>query len=191
MFSEKEYRTAPTLGNTRLFFGVLCRTNNCLFWFTSAVFITPYLNGIPFFTFTSWKPISFWAKNNSFYAYVSGNSLPNHWDPIPSPNVTVHLVQLAPGSSEYQTVASKFQLTSPGVNILKIERVQNPHLYQSYVLRKQKMDQDNGGNNERQLFHGTHSKNITAINTQGFNRSFFGVNGRYLLLKLLVGGDML
>ncbi|XP_068707156.1 protein mono-ADP-ribosyltransferase PARP14-like [Montipora foliosa] len=106
-----------------------------------------------------------------------GNSLPNHWDPIPSPNVTVHLVQLVPWSSEYQTVASKFQQTSPGVNILKIERVQNPHLYQSYVVRKQKMDQDNRGNNERQLFHGTDSKNITAINTQGFNRSFFGVNG--------------
>ncbi|XP_068735053.1 protein mono-ADP-ribosyltransferase PARP14-like [Montipora capricornis] len=106
-----------------------------------------------------------------------GNSLPNHWDPVPSPGMTVHLVQLAPWSSEYQTVANKFQLTSRGVNIQKIERVQNPHLYQSYVVRKQKMDQDNGGNNERQLFHGTDAKNVTALNTQGFNRSFCGVHG--------------
>ena len=40
------------------------------------------------------------------------------------------------------------------------------------------MDKDNGGNNERQLFHGTDAKNISAINTQGFNRSFCGVNGK-------------
>ena len=105
--------------------------------------------------------------------------------------MTVHLVQLAPGSSEYQTVANKFQLTSRGVNIQKIQRVQNPHLYQSYVVRKQKMDHDNGGNNERQLFHGTDAKNVVAINTQGFNRSFCGAHGRCLLLKLLRGGDML
>ncbi|XP_068735052.1 protein mono-ADP-ribosyltransferase PARP14-like [Montipora capricornis] len=106
-----------------------------------------------------------------------GNSLPDHWDPMPSPGMTVHSVPIAPGSSEYQTVASKFQLTGGGSNIKKIERVQNPHLYQSYVVRKQKMDQDNGGNNERQLFHGTDAKNVTAINTQGFNRGFSGVHG--------------
>ena len=103
---------------------------------------------------------------------------------------TVHLVPLAVGSSEYQTVASKFHSTAQRFNIQKIERVQNPHLYQSYVVRKQKMDQDNGGNNERQLFHGTDAKNVTAINTQGFNKSFCGAHGKYLFLKLLRGGDM-
>ncbi|XP_068707161.1 protein mono-ADP-ribosyltransferase PARP14-like [Montipora foliosa] len=106
-----------------------------------------------------------------------GISLPKHWDPMPQPGRTVHLVPLAPGSSEYQTVASKFQSTAQGYTIQKIERVQNPHLYQSYVVRKQKMDQDNGGNNERQLFHGTDAKNVTAMNTQGFNRSFCGAHG--------------
>ena len=161
--------------------------NNALFfWFTSAVFeLHTILHNF------RWKPISLQAKNRSLFSCFSGNSLPNHWDPVPSPGMTVHLVQLAPGSSEYQTVANKFQLTSRGVNILKIERVQNPHLYQSYVVRKQKMDQDNGGNNERQLFHGTDAKNVTAMNTQGFNRSFCGVHGKYLFLKLLRGGDML
>ena len=53
------------------------------------------------------------------------------------------------------------------------------------------MDQDNGGNNERQLFHGTDAKNVTAMNTQGFNRSFCGAHGKNLFLKLLTGGDML
>ena len=53
------------------------------------------------------------------------------------------------------------------------------------------MDQDNGRSNERQLFHGTDAKNVTAMNTQGFNRSFCGTHGKYLFLKLLTGGDML
>ena len=108
---------------------------------------------------------------------------------MPQPLVTVHLVQLVPGSSEYQDVARKLQSTARGINVQKIERVQNPLLYQSYLVRKQKMDQDNpGGNNERQLFHGTQHSNIKAINTQGFNRSFCGVHGRYLSFKLDVEG---
>ena len=37
------------------------------------------------------------------------------------------------------------------------------------------MDKDNPeANNERQLFHGTHSDNVKKINTQGFDRSFTG-----------------
>lgn len=96
---------------------------------------------------------------------------------MPRPDMTVHLVPLSQSSSEYQDVVRRFQTTGGGVNIVKIERVQNPHLYQSYMVRKQKMDKDIGGNSERQLFHGTQSKNITHINTQGFNRSFCGANG--------------
>ena len=108
---------------------------------------------------------------------------------MPQPLVTVHLVQLAPGSSEYQDVVRKIQSTARGINVQKIERVQNPLLYQSYLVRKQKMDQDHpGGNNERQLFHGTQHSNVKSINTHGFNRSFCGVHGRYLSLKLDVEG---
>ncbi|KAL9963046.1 hypothetical protein ACROYT_G032209 [Oculina patagonica] len=106
-----------------------------------------------------------------------GIALPKHWTPMPRPDMTVHLVPLSQTSSEYQDVVRRFQTTGGGANIVKIERVQNPHLYKSYMVRKQKMDKDIGGNSELQLFHGTQSKNITHINTQGFNRSFCGANG--------------
>ncbi|XP_022804127.1 poly [ADP-ribose] polymerase 14-like [Stylophora pistillata] len=106
-----------------------------------------------------------------------GIALPKHWAPMPRPDMTVHTVQLLPGSTEYQDVVNKFQVTARGVTITKIERVQNPHLYQAYLVRKRKMDKDTGGNSERQLFHGTSSKNIKSINAQGLNRSFAGVNG--------------
>ena len=101
------------------------------------------------------------------------------------PSETVHKVQLVPGSSEYQDVLRKMQATTGAIPIRKIERVQNPHLYQSYMVRKQKMDKDTGGNSERQLFHGTDAKNISHINAQGFNRSFCGVHGECVSEKSL------
>ena len=107
---------------------------------------------------------------------------------MPRSDMTVHTVTLNAGSSEYQNVARKFQSTAGGVQIQKIERLQNPHLYKQYMVRKQKMDKDNGGNNERQLFHGTDAKNIRAINTQGFNRSFTGLAHGKLYKGLFQGG---
>ena len=97
---------------------------------------------------------------------------------MPEHDSTVHKVKLHPGSPEYQDVVGKFQATAGALKVQKIERIQNPHLYQSYMVRKQKMDKDTGRNSERQLFHGTDAKNINHINTQGFNRSFCGVHGK-------------
>ena len=99
---------------------------------------------------------------------------------MPSAGMTVHKVVLLPGSSEYHDALCKVQATAGGVRIHKIERIQNPRLYQSYMVRKQKMDKDIGGNSERQLFHGTGAKNASHINTQGFNRSFCGAYGKWL-----------
>ena len=104
---------------------------------------------------------------------------------MPNANMTVHAVPLSQTSQEYQEVQRKVQASAGAVNIQKIERIQNPHLYQSYTVRKQKMDKDIGGNSERQLFHGTSAKNVSHINTQGFNRSFCGANGKRFMAQLL------
>ena len=58
-----------------------------------------------------------------------------------------------------------------------VERIQNPHLYKSYMVTKQKMDTDTGGNSERYLLHGTVGKNISHINAFGFDVPFCGANG--------------
>ena len=114
----------------------------------------------------------------SLYLNLQGIPLPKHWAPMPPSEMDVHKVQLLPGSSEYQDVLGKMQATTGAISVQRIERVQNPHLYQSYMVRKQKMDKDTGGKSERQLFHGTDAKNVSHINTQGFNRSFCGVHGK-------------
>ena len=105
--------------------------------------------------------------------------MPRNWTRMPRERngneVTVHTVRLAPHSSEFQSVVQEFQKTAGSVAIMSVKRIQNPLLYQAYQLRKQKMDMDNGGNNERQLFHGTASENVKKINSQGLNRNFSGV----------------
>ena len=103
-------------------------------------------------------------------------SFPSNWDLVPPCQNTV---QLSPASREYHDVTLKFQQTAGSMAIVSIERIQNPHLYQAYQLRRVKMDKDNGGNNERQLFHGTNPDRVVNINTQGFKSSFAGsVNGK-------------
>jgi len=108
--------------------------------------------------------------------------LPIHWTPQPKDQngkeKTVHLYQLDPttDAQEYQRVQNQFQ-QSCGNHIVKIERVQNPALYGTYAVRKQKMDEAKGSN-EHCLFHGTPGENCQLINHTGFNRSFHGKNGK-------------
>ena len=82
-------------------------------------------------------------------------------------------------AQEYKKVSHQFHKTCPN-NICKIERVQNPALYETYIECKQKMDEaGGGGSNEMNLFHGTLGQKCQLINHKGFNRSVCGENGKY------------
>ena len=62
---------------------------------------------------------------------------------------------------------------------LQITRIQNPTLYQQYVVRKQQMESASQQPNsvERVLWHGTSVDAIKSIDRDGFNRSYCGKNG--------------
>ncbi|PFX14655.1 Poly [ADP-ribose] polymerase 15 [Stylophora pistillata] len=74
-----------------------------------------------------------------------GVELPSNWIPQPRDQQgieqAVHLVRLDPHLhiQEYQDVQARFQQTC-GNQVVKIERVQNPTLYGTYMIRKRKMD---------------------------------------------------
>ena len=92
-----------------------------------------------------------------------------------------HCVMLSKASEEYRKVKRELSLTSRGTikGILSIQRIQNPKLYMSYMIRKQAMDKRNeSSNNERYLFHGTSKESSEAINHNGFNRSYAGKHGK-------------
>ncbi|XP_028416346.1 protein mono-ADP-ribosyltransferase PARP11-like [Dendronephthya gigantea] len=95
--------------------------------------------------------------------------IPIIWEPQTK---TVHLVELSTSSNEYQEI---IDLIGPEeISIECIERIQNPRLYKMYLSKKESMGTEA---NEKQLFHGTKSENVSSINTNNFNRRFSGING--------------
>ncbi|XP_028398972.1 protein mono-ADP-ribosyltransferase PARP14-like [Dendronephthya gigantea] len=81
--------------------------------------------------------------------------------------------------TEYDEIHDKFLASLslaanvPNVEVVKIERIQNPGLYQLYQGKKKKMCNDG---NELDLYHGTTKDAVEKINCTGFNRSYCGKN---------------
>lgn len=117
--------------------------------------------------------------------------MPRTWDRMPVDTKTgeeerVHLVELTPGTREYNNVKDSFLKSITGhIHIVKIERVQNPGLYRVYAARKKTVKKQNppGHPIERLLFHGTDAETCKKINDQGFNISFAGKNGKFIYLR--------
>ena len=108
------------------------------------------------------------------------------------------MVNLLASEGEYQRVAHMFYSTGGRGNIISIERVQNLCLYKQYSTYRQEVERRNcrsgfNNQNERQLFHGTKGCNVRAINLQGFNRNFCGLNGKlhnwHALFKINCHGE--
>ncbi|XP_063346007.1 protein mono-ADP-ribosyltransferase PARP14-like isoform X2 [Pelmatolapia mariae] len=102
--------------------------------------------------------------------------LPSCWEDMKGD--LVKLFALTPGSQEYSDVEQELTKTGLNLNIISIERVQNPTLWQNYqILKKQMETKNKHKNNEKLLFHGTRAKSVDLINDKGFNRSYAGTNG--------------
>ncbi|XP_008938853.1 PREDICTED: poly [ADP-ribose] polymerase 14-like, partial [Merops nubicus] len=101
--------------------------------------------------------------------------LPAQWDDMQQERV--RLVYLGPWHREYLDVWLRFQKTCPGFLVEKIERIQNPFLWQTYQIKKRSLCTKNKNkNNEKLLFHGTAPSSLSTINYNGFNRGFAGKN---------------
>ncbi|NXL85340.1 PAR14 polymerase, partial [Alectura lathami] len=101
--------------------------------------------------------------------------LPAKWEDMQEERVKQ--VTLTPSSQEYLEVQSRFQKTCHNYVIEKIERIQNPFLWQAYQIQKKSLCMKNKNkNNEKLLFHGTSKCSLSNINYNGFNRSFAGKN---------------
>ena len=114
--------------------------------------------------------------------FYTGVPLPLNWCVQPKESSgtekDVYLVELDPtnNSNEYNKVAEGIRKTA-SITITKIERVQNPGLYEAYVVKKEQMEQKNGAN-EKLLFHGTTQESCSSISTFGFNISYCWKNGK-------------
>uniref|UniRef100_A0A3Q0QXG4 Poly [ADP-ribose] polymerase n=1 Tax=Amphilophus citrinellus TaxID=61819 RepID=A0A3Q0QXG4_AMPCI len=106
--------------------------------------------------------------------------LPSFWEDMKGD--LVKLFALTPGSKEYKDVEGELTKAGLHVNIISIERVQNPTLWQNYQILKKQMEAKNKHtNNEKLLYHGTKATSIDLINKQGFNRRNAGAHGNQSL----------
>ncbi|KFP01744.1 Poly [ADP-ribose] polymerase 12, partial [Calypte anna] len=104
---------------------------------------------------------------------------PAHWDKSAVPELGFKLIKLDHSSEEYRTVKMDFQRTMPKTIIQKIQRVQNPSLWELFQWQKEQMKKTKGGQavDERLLFHGTSSRYIEAICQQNFDWRICGLHG--------------
>ncbi|XP_078408678.1 poly(ADP-ribose) polymerase family member 14-related sequence 3 isoform X1 [Cetorhinus maximus] len=106
--------------------------------------------------------------------------LPTNWTNMN--NQEVLMVGLQSGTTEFKDVAKTFRNSCKKtiVDIVKIERIQNRKLWQSYSVRKETAQRKNPGLNiEQILYHGTTKEISQKVNKTGFNRSFCGRNATY------------
>lgn len=122
---------------------------------------------------------------------------PRSWDPVVDPT-SVELHDLREGDSERDAVVTSFlsTLNPPQfrkVKIVRVQRVQNLAMWQSYVVKRQTIcyrehfDPSSGPGSDAYkkalqrfernwLWHGTNVEVMDKILQQGFNRSFCGKN---------------
>uniref|UniRef100_A0A8B9GIK0 Poly [ADP-ribose] polymerase n=1 Tax=Amazona collaria TaxID=241587 RepID=A0A8B9GIK0_9PSIT len=102
-------------------------------------------------------------------------TLPSHWEDMQ--NKQVKVVNLKPFCDEYLKVQSRFKKSCGSCVIEKIERIQNPLLWQTYQIKKMSVCTKNKNkNNEKLLFHGTAASSLHTINYNGFDRGYAGRN---------------
>ena len=122
---------------------------------------------------------------------------PHHWEQLLTDRTVTEQYELQPGTEEHDSVVRSFMATLDDkvVQVLRVERVQNLPMWQSYVVKRQSIcdrdKQDKKTNNltgeqhqskalkrfERSwLWHGSSGEVVKKITQQGFNRSFCGKN---------------
>ena len=99
--------------------------------------------------------------------------IPKEWEPQTN-NTAIKNVSIS--SPEWKHVAQLVKDTLPQVDVMKIERIQNRHLWDKYSFQARRMKEKNNGTiNEKELFHGTRGtspEKIYAGEEEGFDMRF-------------------
>jgi len=108
---------------------------------------------------------------------------PSQWNDLSDKEVAQTF--LLPEGGEKQKVVACFLATmTPATKVVKVERIQNLSLWQSYAVKRQIMDLRDADKTvadlERAwLFHGTNTETVPKIVQQGFNRTFAGTHATF------------
>mmetsp|Transcript_99421 Transcript_99421/g.157293 ORF Transcript_99421/g.157293 Transcript_99421/m.157293 type:complete len:419 (-) Transcript_99421:105-1361(-) len=105
---------------------------------------------------------------------------PKVWTQMKDPTIA-EMIEVK-DASEKQQVIDWFGKTLMGkCSVVKVERIQNLSLWQSFAVKRQTVKSREGSSSTTEcervwLFHGTNAETVPKIIQQGFNRSFCGKN---------------
>ncbi|XP_006133460.2 protein mono-ADP-ribosyltransferase PARP12-like isoform X1 [Pelodiscus sinensis] len=104
---------------------------------------------------------------------------PPNWDQSALPDIGYQLVELSNTTSEYREVKDLFEKTMKDYRICRLQRIQNPSLWQVFQWQKEQMRKTNIGKDvdERLLFHGTTASHLDTICWQNFDWRICGAHG--------------
>ncbi|XP_078085119.1 protein mono-ADP-ribosyltransferase PARP12-like [Mustelus asterias] len=105
--------------------------------------------------------------------------VPAHWEMSAPTANGYQLIRLSDSSGEYKQVQSLFQWTMRNNTVRKIERIQNPALWEVYQWQKEQMKKKNGGKEvaERHLFCGWDSSPTATVCAENFDWRTCGTHG--------------
>lgn len=110
---------------------------------------------------------------------ASFGDIPCHWDKTQVPETGYKRVAVHCSSKEFKEIEALFLKTLKEGIIVKIERIQNKQLWDTYQLKKSHMKNNNKGCDvtEKKLFHGTDNKHVDVICHSNFDWRLCGVHG--------------
>ncbi|XP_072187972.1 protein mono-ADP-ribosyltransferase PARP12-like [Excalfactoria chinensis] len=118
-------------------------------------------------------------QDKSLYTDPSRSLYPPEWDQSALPEIGYELVDVGNTSSEFGRIESLFKKTMEGYSIRRLQRIQNPALWQIFQWQKEQMKKLHKSNwvDERLLFHGTDPCHVPAICEQNFDWRICGTHG--------------
>ncbi|XP_054242952.1 protein mono-ADP-ribosyltransferase PARP12-like [Indicator indicator] len=119
------------------------------------------------------------GRDRSQNITLSCSTYPPEWNKSALPDVGYKLVTLSDDSHEYGKIKGLFEKTMKNHYIHKLQRIQNPALWQVFQWQKEQMKKLNKLKcvEERLLFHGTNPSHIPAICEQNFDWRICGTHG--------------
>ncbi|KAM4676453.1 zinc finger CCCH-type antiviral protein 1-like [Discoglossus pictus] len=119
------------------------------------------------------------TKSTQAISPLKTGKYPHTWDPKALPDIGYELIDVSPNSFEFTHVVSMFKKTLPKQSVKKLQRIQNPTLWQVFQWQKEQMKKLNKGIDvvEQHLFHGTNPSHTKAICHQNFDWRICGTNG--------------
>ncbi|CAF1195584.1 unnamed protein product [Rotaria sordida] len=135
-------------------------------------------------------------KNTADIREPSHYQVPKTWEKSRKNKICFELSNTA---DEYKSIVTNFNLPMKGkyTQIIRIERIQNERWYIQYLAHSRNFKKYLDKDTEKCLYHGCSEEAANAIMKSCFNRSFAGVNGkfmshlvRFILITLLPLGTL-